>query len=537
MVLVAFVALTFPAYKALRHIGMIEGHDTEAAVFRAQEFYNALKDGHFPVRWAKRLDYGLGQPTFTFTYTLPYYLTSVFMFLGADGLLAYKLVMMLSFPLGAVGVYLWLKDKLGNWPALTAAVSYAYFPYHFANVYVRGAIGETIALSFLPFSLYALDRLAQNPTWKRTFAAAISIAVVILSHQFYGFIFSGVWLGYGILKKEKKIILATVWGYVLCSFYIIPVFAHRNLTYLKQIGEYFLRTQYFTDIPKLIYSPWGFAAYQELDKDPMSIQIGWFGLLGILALGIAAVKAKKMEMKKEAGYFLGVFLVMLFLMLPVSLPVWKSVSLLQALQFPWRLLGVVSLIASFGVGLLVKQSKTKWFWGSLIIVIVIASSQGYWNVKRYFPYQNPADTSIGYPGTLTMLLEETPIWHDIRQEANPYNFATVTYGNAEAKNVVWKTNYHKLTVLAQSRSIVNDKTHYWPGWEVTVDGKKVDLISPYDQFSLGTLAFWVEPGDHVIESRLSEPWVNKLSNLISLLAGGAGLVIVARQVILSRYAD
>jgi hypothetical protein len=229
--------------------------------------------------------------------------------------------------------------------------------------------------------------------------------------------------------------------------------------------------------------------------------------------------------------FLGLTAGAIFMMLSVSLPIWKILSPLRALQFPWRLLFLVNLGAGFAAGYCLSHLKYRRLIPILVIATVIVSSRGFWHVGRYYLKSDLPDVNKigGYPGTLTMLLEETPKWHVIVQESNPYTYFNVQSGNAGVKNLVWKTNYHKFEIDAGETSVINDKTHYWPGWKVYVDGKEVPLIDPYDQLSQGTLAFQVDPGKHVAESRLTEPPINKLANIISLLSLAGSLVLIFRK--------
>jgi hypothetical protein len=509
---------------------MISGHDTESAVFKTEEYFNALTDGHFPPRWAKRLDYGLGQPTFTFTYSLPFGLTSAAMLTGMDALWAFKLVMAATFPAAAFFTYLWLKNRFGFWPGLAGGIVYALAPYHFANVYVRGAIGESVASALLPLSFYLLDRAAVKTDGKRMALAAIGIAAVILSHQFYGLVFSVIWAAYAVINRMPRAIIPTIiWGYVISAFYIIPAVAYKNLTYLDKMENFFLEKQDFVSLSKLIYSPWGFAAVAETHKDPMSVQIGFTAIAVLIGAGIAAAKFKKN--RKLILFFLVLSLGAIFMMLPISLPVWKIVTPLRALQFPWRLLFIVNLGAGFATGYLLSQTKRQAGIAVLVIALVLISSRGFWQVGRYYPKTDLPDTNktIGYPGTLTMLLEETPKWHVIMQESNPYTFFNVQSGLAGVKNLVWKTNYHKFEVKVEETAVINDKTHYWPGWKVFVDGKETKLIDPYDELSQGTLAFEVGPGVHTVESKLTEPIVNKIGDAISLIGLASGLVLIFKK--------
>lgn len=552
LVLGLFLILTFPAYKALRHLGMISGHDTEAAMFKAEEFFNAIKDGEFPVRWAKRLDYGLGQPTFTFTYVMPYFLMLLPQILGSGPIWAFKIIMSLSFPFSAFLAYLWLKKHFSFRPAFLAGLIYAYVPYHLANVYVRGAIGETVAACFLPLAFWGLDRVIEKPNFFNTAVAALTIAVVILSHPFYGLVFSVGWLGYLAVrfKKDKKTLMmafmALVWGYVICAFYIVPAWTYKNLTFLDRLESYFMEKQYFVTLDRLIYSPWGFAGANELDRDPMSVQIGVVSL--VLFLGWIIVVVFSRKARKETNFPVSVFfalasLLSVIMMLKISLPVWKLVPILQNLQFPWRLLFVTNLGTTYCAGFVLNQlnpikiaelKKSLLFLGIIFIIILV--NQKYWNVGRYFPFVDQTVGPIGYPGTLTMLLEETPVWHQRIQEANPYNFVQNAAGRAiSLTSLVWKTNYHKFDVVTNEAIVMNDKTHYWPGWKVWVDGVETPTLDPNNKISQGLITFAVDSGHHIVETRLMEPTLNIMADIISLVSMGVALGILLLPLVRLKY--
>lgn len=72
-IFVSFWIITYPAYKGLLKEGIITGHDTEGHIIRLIEFDRALNDGQFPVRWSKRLNWGLGYPFFNYNYPLNYF--------------------------------------------------------------------------------------------------------------------------------------------------------------------------------------------------------------------------------------------------------------------------------------------------------------------------------------------------------------------------------------------------------------------------------------------------------------------------------
>lgn len=502
------IGLTFPAWKALRHPGMISGHDSESAVFKSEEFFNALKDGHFPPRWAKRLNYGLGQPTFTFSYTLPYYLTSILMGLGLSPVWAFKVLMAASFPVGAWFMFLWLEPKFGKFTALAGGLLYAYLPYHLANVYVRGAIGEVVAATLLPLSFWALDK--RNPA-----VVSMIVMAVILSHPFYGLIFGLVWIGYA-----KAQLGSIGWGYINSAFYIRPALAFKNLTFLSRIEEYFLSKKGFMGLDALVYSPWSFEGVSATGDVGMSVQLGIVAF--ILFLGYVGMRKHR--------YFLWVFVAAVIMMLEISWPIWKMVPPLQALQFPWRMLFVATFAMVFGATVFVSKIKYQKTTLILIWLALVTTTKDFAHVNRYYIWTDPAKESLGYRGTYTLLLEETPKWHSIYDEFNAlhkYEPIKTEKGDFTLISSVWKTNYHKFEVDTTG-GILSDKTHYWPGWRAYVDGREVKLFEPTNSFSHGLLTMEVPAGKHVVETKLTEPTINKLANSISLIGIGMAVLTMIR---------
>ncbi len=153
-----FILLTFPAFSALLHPGIFTSHDLEGHIIRLVDFRRALADGHFPVRWSKRLNWGLGYPYFNFNYPLVYYFASGLVLAGLDYGNAFKLIFLLTFPLGGYFAYLWLRTHFSRTPAFSGGLFYVFVPYHFINVYVRGNVGESAALMLVPLVLFLSRR-------------------------------------------------------------------------------------------------------------------------------------------------------------------------------------------------------------------------------------------------------------------------------------------------------------------------------------------------------------------------------------------
>lgn len=526
IILILLTVLCFPAYKALRHPGMIYGHDSESIVFRSIEFRQALRDGHFPVRWSKRLNFGLGQPTFTFSYNLPYYLSAGLGILRINEIWAYKILLAASFPLSAFFAYLWLREVFGERGAVIGGLFYTYVPYHFLNVYVRAAFGEVVAGALVPLVLYGTIKLAKKQTLSNVVFLALGVGMLALSHNMYLVVLLPVLAVYFMTNMTGltwrgllSLGVALGLGLGLASYYLIPAYFYKNLTHLSEIGKWFLENNNFVTMKDLLLPRWGFSGLRrDSGEGLMSMQIGWPQVIVVFAAGWLTLKNKLGAHKKRSVLIWILLVGALLMMHKQSLWVWKMVPILQNLQFPWRLMFLVNLATAWMAVVVFGKFKLRQL--AIVIAILILANRGYWHVYRYSIWKDPTIKPVGYPGTLTMLLEETPKWHDILMEHVPYHQSQIYSGEANIKNKTWKTNYHEFEVSADSEFVMTDRTHYWPGWKGYVDGNEVKILDPQDEKTFGLITFAVPKGSHNIRVVLKEPLLNKIGDGVSLLTLG-----------------
>ena len=71
MEIIFLILLSIPAIWALIPPGYFYTHDGVFHLVRLAHFYNELKNGQFPVRWAHDLAYGFGYPLFNYIAPLP----------------------------------------------------------------------------------------------------------------------------------------------------------------------------------------------------------------------------------------------------------------------------------------------------------------------------------------------------------------------------------------------------------------------------------------------------------------------------------
>jgi hypothetical protein len=78
----------------------------------------------------------------------------------------------------------------------------------------------------------------------------------------------------------------------------------------------------------------------------------------------------------------------------------------------------------------------------------------------------------------------------------------------------WQANSY--TLIVPERSLIMQKTMYFPGWRVAVDGQSIALENPADH--AGLVAFTLEAGTHTVKSQMTQrTWPRMVGNSLSLV--------------------
>lgn len=295
----------------------------------------------------------------------------------------------------------------------------------------------------------------------------------------------------------------------------------------------------FPSLRSLIYSPWGYnGSKMGIEKGEMSFQMGVIHELLVIAatlLLIYLLKKKKLEKKALIIYFTSLLYLTLFLMQEVSLPIWKLITPMQFMEFPWRLLSVMALTSAFMIAFLINWlsnfNKTARFKIFIILIIVSALFYADRNIMRadkHYTWVNPIKYG-GYLGTSDLIGEHLPTWHSKEEEILPYFPYEVLDGQATVKVESRKTNLHVFQINVDKKATIADRTDYFPGWLVLANGKKLDLLSPNSKMGHGLLAFELEPGEYKVESKLQEDSIEGMADGLSIASLLIFSILILRE--------
>jgi len=284
---------------SLIHLGLPITHDGQDHVARIANFYQNLVEGNLIPRWAGNLNWGFGHPILEFLYPLPSYIASFFHLAGFSLVDSVKIVNGLGMVLSLFFMFLWLKQFLGKEPALLGAFLYAYAPYRFVDLYVRGDVGETLAFAFVPLVLYFIFKLYKKADFKYALFGSLSLALLILAHNAISLMLVPFIGTYGLIliyfSKNRKtftlqLICLFILGFTLAAFFWIPALLEGKFT-LRNIvtkGDYLDR---FVSIKSLIYGSWSYGGTGQFTQQ--------LGIMQWLALMLSPFLAFFLWFKKD----------------------------------------------------------------------------------------------------------------------------------------------------------------------------------------------------------------------------------------------
>lgn len=508
------VAIALISSLPLLHQGLLPTHDGEYHVIRFFEFNKTLLDGNLYPRWASDLNNGFGIPLFNYVYPLPNFVSSFFHLFGFSFIDSFKLNMLAAILLGSVFFYLWARKFWGDWGALVSSAFYSFAPYHLVDVYIRGSIGEVWALAFLPAFLWSITKFLKEKNVLYAALSSIFLSLIIFSHNILALMFIFFCALYSLFilvnqkgKKYSELIFIFVLAVGLSSIFWMPAILEKEYVRGLEVYDY---SSNFPEFYQLIIPSWG-SGFSGSLQNGLSFQIGLANLLAVFLCVLLLFKKKAKEYKKIIYFFLTSFLVVSFLMLSISNPVWKVVPLMNYFQFPWRFLSLGIVICSFLAGGAIFVWKEK-ILAIILVLIVVLLGLGYIRPAYYHM------RSDNYYISRSNFIDGT------NSPGNAFN--TIWAGNLEKQKERITTSSGRISIInikstryvfntfsdKNSKILVN--TAYFPGWTAYVDGKKQFVQRETE----GNFYFQVPRGKHRVVVQFEDTPLRKTASLISLVS-------------------
>ncbi len=508
--LVLILTLSFWSWRSLLVSGYFPMHD-DTQIARVVEMGRALRAGQFPVRWLRDLGYGYGYPLFNFYGPLPYYFGGFLYALGANALLATKMMFWLGIILAPLTMYLLVGSFAGRLAGILSALFYLYAPYQAVQIFVRGAVGEYFAIGYLPLLVYGLLK-------KRIVIAGLGLAGIILSHTLFGYLIV-LSLGFILLIRPSIVLKTLGLGLAISAFFWLPAFGEMGYTSVSgQIGSTANFRDHFVCLSHLWNSGWGFGGSTDGCLDGMSFKLGKIHLFSALITLVLWV-INRGQKTKLVGLLISALLISLisiYLVLPWSQFIWKILPYFAYFQYPWRFLGISAFGLSVLAGALLYFVQKSWH--RALIFIVLTTGLLWLNAKLFLPqysYDRPVsayESEEDLKFRVSRISDEY-LQADFIRPQQPTQIAGNLLSLADSGKFSLDLDlitYLRATINSDHEQVIKINRVYFPGWKYYLNGKEA---KPLIKNSLPALA--LISGENVLEMRFTNTPIRSIGNLIS----------------------
>ena len=354
-------------------------HDGHLHYHRIAALRHAWESGLYFSRWLPDLAFGYGYPFFIFREPVPLYAGLFAHLLGLPLSAAENLIYILAILASGWFMFLWVNDIFGPRAGTAAAVAYMAAPYVLIDALIRGNAPESVALPLFPLLLWSGRRWLLRGTAAPFVVSVLTLAALALSHNISLLIFvpvSGLYLlaiSFVHHLKWRQISgrLALLFGLGLgiTAFYSGGALLEMDRVTLQQSTT--TRNNDFHYNFTSLGEIFGPVPIEDplLINPPLPFRLGWAPSL-LAAAGAASLFWRRREMKDRSNKTKSLIsnlqslivaqeqqthiilmalatAVFLLLSLPVSLPVWENIPLIDFIQFPWRMVGRAALPVAF----------------------------------------------------------------------------------------------------------------------------------------------------------------------------------------------
>lgn len=354
------------------------GHDYSYHMARIASIANEIRYGNFPVLYQSDAGNGFGYVAHLLYGNLFLYLPALLFLLGFPLTASHNIfVVLINFSTYGIAYYSF-KGMFGKrrYAHLGAAV-YLLCAYRLTDIYIRSAMGEYLAMAFLPLALYGLQRIitSKGSTGVREILPfVIGITGIVESHIltmemiaiFLGLLFLVNIYLYSFQSVAQKFLAFVKAGIAILglnAFFLVPFLEAYQYPLVVTANARSANIQphaaYLSQLFDLFMKPGGKGSTTYTNSD-MPLTIGASLVIGAVLFLLVCICKKewkcsekeKTEHKLAMGYF--VLAALALWLASVHFP-WAVLAdrsnwlirIFTAVQFPWRYLAIATVLLSF----------------------------------------------------------------------------------------------------------------------------------------------------------------------------------------------
>ncbi len=481
----------------------MNGHDFSFHMLRIEGIYQAMASGDFPVRLNPLQIGGYGYLSATMYPQLFLYPVALLRFLHVSVVTCYKLLLtMINVGTALIAYYavknITKSEKIG----LMMSFLYTLSAYRLMGMYMRCAIGEVLAMTFIPLVILGVYECLWGGQ-RRWIILTLGITGILQSHilsveicalfmilEFFWWLVSKKKnsVGKRILAGVKSVLTAVL----LNLSFLVPFlyFSAHDLCCFNMENSVANTVVYFSQMFSLFLDTAGISIPRGTTVNEMSLTVGTALLVGLFAFFVWASSEKEnTQESKNTGIHCAVYaLTALFLsswLMPWGglisrIPIVEKLT--GTLQFVWRFLGIASsfmaLCTAIGVVRLTEKKQERgWLTGVVITLCIITTWSLFDDLTGYLgQFSNPMEAEAVEDVDTLYLYNGMDSSVYTRKAAVPQTASGTAIGCSDYRKQGTHISMHVEPAQDTADSLLFP-LFYYPGYEIRINGTKVE---PYD---------------------------------------------------------
>jgi hypothetical protein len=515
------------------------GNDLRTQTLWIKLFNEQFWQGDLYPRWLQNMYAGNGSPAFFYYPPLTYFITAFFSFLApldAFGYYPIAASALLGIFISGIAFYIWMKEEgFEDYPALIGSLLYMAVPDHVAqNFYHILLFSSLWAYAWIPLLFMFAKKLSLNTPYAIA-GFALSLCLLIITNIPMTLLFGPVVVAYNLLffKKEHilrqyiHLIIALLLGFGLSAFYLAPSIMYVNFSNIDIHWNSQIQLNKFFLAPSSAF----------LEKAGFYFHMLFFDMLSFIALALLYIRF--LPKNSQSYFFLSIFILALFLMLPISRFVWEMIPILNILQFAERFFAITSLCITLFA--LLSWPKLKWLAYSLIIIyvgitfIAAANTRVSMDILRkerpsehvaYMLNIEQYGTYLTTPDLITLYSKEKGIAEIMQHRGKVETIA----GDAIATIEIWHPRSILIHYQAQKHSALRIRQFDFPGFRAFLGTQELEVTR--DKHT-GQILIDTPSGSGIIRLELTSLLPEKAGKIVSFICAALllllGLIEIRKQ--------
>ncbi len=349
----AWIPTTYPGYWQA-----LEGF---VPVFNAAQSSPLARIATEPDLWR-----GTGNATFLLTQPL--------IRLGVMPVVAVRMVFALSFILGGLGIYVWLRQRWGDKAAGLAGIVYMFLPPILATAYIRGSLSDALVMALFPMALAGTATFTDNRQPSSAGFLVLSMLWMWRTQAGLAVFATSLLVLYVILvERDGLSTLVVIVSGMAGAASLIPLWDQVAAAPVNFSDHYV----YFF---QLLIGGWNVAPSTAGWQDAYPFQLG-FAALGFCVVALWCWWTTPQQANRPIQTRSLVFCTvgasgLIVLTLTISEPIWSLTHADRLLTYPWQLFLLASPLLALLAGslpALLPSLRAPAYWIVLVLMVVLSS--------------------------------------------------------------------------------------------------------------------------------------------------------------------